>query len=136
MSRGLLAWPEVDGNVTMGTSSVVTPAEDGSLSVTLQMRGPSWIEADGVVVLFKREAQRFSYLQGELVPYEDGPVVWNSIAQDENEPLNTSLTFRMEPEEDGYYIFILTGEVAPDFVSKIFGGNAYAMTNPLYVDVP
>ena len=133
MSQGILAWPEVQGEVRLGTKQSVKVAEDGTVEVVLQIRAPSWVKVGGVTVLKGKKPVEVSYLNGKLYPYDDGTVDWVSFDQVDGEPLATSLTYVFSPEESTHYIFNVYGESNE---GQIYGGYSYALTNPLYVNVP
>ena len=85
------------------------------------------------MILESKEAVEVSALDNKLYPFEGGAKFWENFGQEEDKPLVTSLTYVLKPEESTNYIFHVYGE---SMKGQIYGGYSFAMTNPLYVDVP
>ena len=133
MSQGILAWPEVNGQVRLGTDDKVPVGEDGTVEITLHIRAPSWIKVTGVSMMKNKIPVQMSYMDGKVVPFESGTYVWETFDQVEGEPFEGVVVFVLTPEESSNLVFNVSGTPTN---TKIFGSNAFALTNPLYVTVP
>ena len=106
-----------DGSTTVGMGETI---EASSLTLSIELRAASWIPVDSVT------------LYGPGCQVQE---TWTVDAAKHQAPVQFTTTVEIEQEEDGYWFVLAKGDGMVT-LEPAWGGLPYALTNPVFVEVP